>query len=979
MATRKENLKSLFTNTRTRVIILLTAALIGIAIVYGFFKMRGSTQDNAKASINAPTGGIRSIPGALNPTKQYAELQAKQNLQQAKEAKQKGTSSIPTIIRTQKLGEGAEVVGAEGGQGSVGFSTLKEQDTAGKQKTEWINDLKLANCSKSSIDKVLSEGGNLSIVKQACGCAQLKDNGYNIQNLQTVCSCKELKAAGFNARQFKRAGYSAGKLRQCGFNACEERNAGYSAQQMKAGGFSDGELKGAGFPDKDISQASGLPDGVTAAMVHKAGCSQEGLEKLHDAGVSALAIRNLNGCSASALKAAGYSAKDLADAGFTAAELKRAGFGAKDLKDAGFSARDLLNAGFSPKDLEAAGFTPAELKAAESELPPGLSPQDIKNAGCDVELIKQERLAGASAKMIHQEAGCSAKALKAAGFTDDDLANAGFTADELKKSTPPTDAEVRLAKCDQDKLRKLREEGVTAKRIMELNKCDAKQLKAAGYGMNALKAAGLSDQDLLAAGFTPNQLKRSDMLAPNVLAEGRDADCSVDYLKKARAAGVSARTIRQNLGCSASALKAAGYTAKDLKDAGFTAAELKNAGFSAKDLKDAGFTAAELKDAGFSAKDLKDAGFTAAELKDAGFTAKDLKAAGFSAGDLKKAGFSRNDLQKAGYTDSDLSNAGYEEPKSSLTGVSEQSSTVSQSTLPGIQSFGGKKASQKVDAEQQHLQQILQKQTQMQDDQKFRQEIERASAKMRTAANQAMGEWKKVSSQHYEAGKKLKKESADGSDTEGQLEQMGTGSSKGSSSGNQSNSQKAAVIKTGDIVFAVLDTSVNSDEPGPILATVVSGKLKGAKLIGSFNMPANAEKMTISFKTMSVPGSARSIPISAYAIDPNTARTALSSRTDHHYLLRYGSMFASSFLEGFGDAFQSANTQVTIGGTGGGDNITIANGVGRSALENAVIGLATVGKTWGQQVQKLFNRPITVEVYAGTGMGILFTQDLTSL
>ncbi|WP_426741273.1 TrbI/VirB10 family protein, partial [Pseudomonas aeruginosa] len=110
-----------------------------------------------------------------------------------------------------------------------------------------------------------------------------------------------------------------------------------------------------------------------------------------------------------------------------------------------------------------------------------------------------------------------------------------------------------------------------------------------------------------------------------------------------------------------------------------------------------------------------------------------------------------------------------------------------------------------------------------------------------------------------------------------------------------------------------------------------------SKLIGSFNLPSNADKMVITFNTMSVPGAEKTISISAYAIDPNTARTALSSRTNHHYLMRYGSLFASSFLQGFGNAFQSANTTITIGGTGGGNNITVANGVGRSTLENAVI------------------------------------------
>ena len=127
---------------------------------------------------------------------------------------------------------------------------------------------------------------------------------------------------------------------------------------------------------------------------------------------------------------------------------------------------------------------------------------------------------------------------------------------------------------------------------------------------------------------------------------------------------------------------------------------------------------------------------------------------------------------------------------------------------------------------------------------------------------------------------------------------------------------------------------------------------------------------------MTLPGIAKTIGISAYAIDPNTGRTALSSSTDHHYLQRYGSLFASTFLEGFGNAFQSANTTIQVGGTGGVTNTTVQNGIGRSLTSNAVIGLATVGKAWGQQAQRNMNTPTTVQVYSGTPVGVLFLQDI---
>ncbi|WP_028388104.1 type IVB secretion system protein DotG/IcmE [Legionella fairfieldensis] len=1090
MAGRKENLKSLFSNTRSRVIIIFTALLLIMAVIIGVTKLRFSEDVGVppKASVTyAPT--IESIPGALNPTVQYAKLQEMQNVDQAQSAMKTGGSAIPTIIRTQAIGEGVQPIGEPpSGEGSIGFTALTRESEAGTPRSVWLQTLQEGNCSKTSVMSVVNQGATLSDLKSGCTCIQLKDNGYQLTDLEQICSCKELKAAGFNALQLKEAGYNAGRLRLCQFDACALRSAGFTAQQMKDGGFSDGELKGAGFSDNDIAKASGLPNGISEADVRRADCQVDSLSRLHAAGVSASAVRRINGCSATQLKAAGYNATDLKNAGFSAADLKNAGFTPSQLKEGGFTARDLLNAGFSPDDLAAGGFTPGEIATGTAELPPGINPADIKSADCDAEALRKERLAGVSAKLIRQYAGCNAKTLKDAGFSDNDLADAGFTPEQINAASAPvddntiraagcdinqlktlqakdvaatrihalngcsiaqlkaagydaqqlaaagftpeqllaagftpdeiraaaalTDDAIRAAGCDSAKLNFLLSQGVSAKRVRELNGCSINALKNAGFDAKALSNAGFTPQDLLNAGFTPEQLAQGGVHTAAVVAAGRTANCSVASLQAAHVAGISAATIKQTLGCDAAAMRAAGYTAKDLSNAGFTAAELKNAGFNVNDLKNAGFTAKELRDAGFSAADLKHAGFNATQLKDAGFSATELKntgftaaqlknggfsagdlksagftaaqlrAAGFNAGDLKGAGFSASDLRHAGYNDTELQNAGFTVPASTVAGLENVAQSGASSNVAPLPSIPGQPTStaQAVqNANAQKLQDILKRQNQQLADQRYQQRIQQRTAQMMGPANQSLQSWHKVSTQIYIAGNPPKHEGKEGTITgdEGEGNQRMLTGPQGP--GGNNNPAQPALIKTGDILFAVMDTSVNSDEPGPILATIVSGKLKGAKLIGSFTLPSNADKMVISFNTMSVPGAPKTTSISAYAIDPNTARTALSSNTDHHYLLRYGSLFAATFLEGFGNAFQSANTTVTIGGTGGGNNITVANGINRSILENAVIGLATLGKSWGQVAQQQFSRPTTVEVYSGMGLGILFTQDVASL
>ena len=643
----------------------------------------------------------------------------------------------------------------------------------------------------------------------------------------------------------------------------------------------------------------------------------------------------------------------------------------------------------------AAGFTPAEVSAAQGH---AVDDAAIRAAGCEPQKLHALFLQGVSAKRIHDLNGCSAEALKNAGFDAKDLLAAGFTPQQLLAAGfPPAevsaaqgqavdDSAIRAAGCEPQKLHALFLQGVTAKRIRDINGCSLEALKNAGYDAKALADAGFTPAQLLAAGFTAQQLKEAGLSPAGIIAVGRTADCSVASLQAAHAVGVSVATIKQTLGCSAKQMKDAGYTAAELKAAGFTAAELKAAGFSAEELKNAGFSAKELRAAGLSALQLKNAGFTVAQLKDAGFSAADLKIAGFSAEELRKAGYSAKDLKEAGFTAGQLKNAGY-----SLQELQDAGFAANDSSLAGLQSptppggpsnvaqfppiagaLAGPAASNEATNTKQ-LQEILKRQQSQVAEQRYQQKIQQRTNAMMGAATQSMGEWKAVSAQAYIAGSSVDK-------TAGGLHTASVGATGAGLTPTAAGVAGAKpVIRAGDVLFAVLDTSVNTDEPGPILASIVSGKLKGAKLIGSFTLPSNADKMVITFNMMSVPGAAKTTSINAYAIDPNTARTALASRANHHYLLRYGSLFASTFIEGFGNAFQSANTTISIGGTGGVSNTTVSSGVGRSILENAVIGLATLGKTWGQFAQQQFSTPTTVDLYSGTGIGVLFTQDLASL
>lgn len=183
------------------------------------------------------------------------------------------------------------------------------------------------------------------------------------------------------------------------------------------------------------------------------------------------------------------------------------------------------------------------------------------------------------------------------------------------------------------------------------------------------------------------------------------------------------------------------------------------------------------------------------------------------------------------------------------------------------------------------------------------------------------------------------------------------------------------LAKAGTILNAILETSVNSDEPGPILAKVVSGPLKGTKLIGSIQNVG--EKVILQFSTANMPSLSSSVKISAVAIDPNTTRTALASDVDHHYFQRYGILLASSFLSGWAQAIQQNNQTTTISPITGAV-ITTPNGnltsrdINRQALGNVGTELAQDTKQRNQNLQP------TVTVNSGIAIGIFLVEDFVT-
>lgn len=210
----------------------------------------------------------------------------------------------------------------------------------------------------------------------------------------------------------------------------------------------------------------------------------------------------------------------------------------------------------------------------------------------------------------------------------------------------------------------------------------------------------------------------------------------------------------------------------------------------------------------------------------------------------------------------------------------------------------------------------------------------------------------------------------------GSKDQEKGGSKESSSSSSASGGAAASagpIIKAGTIFYAILDTAVNSDFPdSPVLATIVSGKFKGAKLLGKLALTQGQDRISLTFKLMNMEDWPTGKTINAYAMDPDTARTVLASEVNYHYFLRYGGLFASSFIQGYANAISSSGSTTSLSVTGS----TTTNPV-LSPSSKLIAGFGQVGQAFGKAVQGYTSTPPTVMIDPGVSLGILFMADVS--
>jgi polyhydroxyalkanoate synthesis regulator phasin/type IV secretory pathway VirB10-like protein len=248
--------------------------------------------------------------------------------------------------------------------------------------------------------------------------------------------------------------------------------------------------------------------------------------------------------------------------------------------------------------------------------------------------------------------------------------------------------------------------------------------------------------------------------------------------------------------------------------------------------------------------------------------------------------------------------------------------------------------------------------------QERQQQVQQLASAMANQATNLLTSWKVTPMKHE--GAAAAKPGAEAAATSSLLP---NGSS--ASSSTSLTPPKPSLIKAGTIAYAVLDTAVDSDYPDtPVMATVVQGPLKGAKLLGKLSLAQGKDKVSLNFTQMDKEGWPNTKTISAFAVDPDTARTVMASNVDYHYLKRYGAIMATSFLSGYSSAITQAGQSTTgiFGTSTTHNNLSPANKI--------AVGLGQIGTNLSSMMQQNVNLPATVKVNSGVGLGILFVSDV---
>jgi len=176
------------------------------------------------------------------------------------------------------------------------------------------------------------------------------------------------------------------------------------------------------------------------------------------------------------------------------------------------------------------------------------------------------------------------------------------------------------------------------------------------------------------------------------------------------------------------------------------------------------------------------------------------------------------------------------------------------------------------------------------------------------------------------------------------------------------------LLRPGDVLYAETLTTVTSDMQSPVLAEVVHGPHKGARVVGDFSADKASGRMVVTFRSMTFEDG-NVYDIEAVAVDGKSAETAVASDVHRRYVARYAPILAATFISGFAQALAQPSQTVV----GSGDSMQIVTD--GSTTENALAsGLAAASAAVASDIASTAPKGPKIILQAGWPIGILITD-----
>ncbi|MGH1378525.1 MAG: hypothetical protein ACRBB3_06855 [Alphaproteobacteria bacterium] len=200
----------------------------------------------------------------------------------------------------------------------------------------------------------------------------------------------------------------------------------------------------------------------------------------------------------------------------------------------------------------------------------------------------------------------------------------------------------------------------------------------------------------------------------------------------------------------------------------------------------------------------------------------------------------------------------------------------------------------------------------------------------------------------------------------------GNGDSDGNDGGGFTEDyEEEVIIPAGKIVYGQMLLQANSDVEAVVLAQMVSGPLKGWKLLGEFELEEVFEKLIITFN-VAVNEDGKQYDIDAIMLDPDNGLAAMETDIDHRYFRRIVLPAAAAFIEGYAGAIaESGKTSVFVQGD------TVVQEEEESTDEQEVgTGVEEAASEISDILDDMSDIPIQVVIEAGTPIGVFFVENV---